>query len=286
MRIDILSTCAMRTTLALGALLLLPISVGSATIIDDFNVQAPGYSYFSTSGPPSWPAIQYRIGQSTDGTILGAQRDVYLGAFPGGSERSNSFGATLNSGVLDVATGTPGTKIVLQYDGLDDETGHVALSNAGLLGGASLTAGGNDTLRFYFNHVDPSDMEDAMDLRIILNNNIALPYDTTIPRSATAFTFDVPLSALGPSVSNLSSLEFQFNPSARPDVDFALTSITATTAVSAPEPGTAATLAACAASAAGVWLCRRSRRRAPGRVTAGESSGESIRGSGDAIPIY
>jgi hypothetical protein len=108
--------------------------------------------------------------------------------------------------------------------------------------GVNLIAGGNDAFRIAFDRLDVGETQSAMDYEIMLNGNASLVRGGAIAPSATPFSVTLPFSSFGANwptlLSNVSSIDFRFNPSGARNVDYELTSLQAV-----PEPSALALLA-------------------------------------------
>jgi len=193
---------------------------------------------FDPTIPPPWSGIANlsKTTRTSGLDILGGERELFLDVTSPAVWYSASGEVGSVRQHLEVVTGgRSGTTVTLLYDGLGDT----------LLGGVDLTAGGNDRLEFQFARSQgggsPGGMDAAMDVRITVNGDgRSASVQQTIANSSVPFAFDVPFTDFGDRsvLEDSQSVVFVFNPTARPDIDFEISSVSAV-----PEPSAMVLLA-------------------------------------------
>lgn len=216
----------------------------SALIIDDFDLPDPGdiiiFNITHTN-----PALS----KKTTGGIVGGERDAYFEARNGPVDPITlmaSFGTVGGYGWFNCATGPgpEGTDSILQYDGIDaDDPFTPALVNAYGLSNDITEGGINDSFLFRFTNLDGG-FSDVLDLNItvtgtsggVASTTAYFPDSGTVPVDHYVLFRDFTVTGVNP-FAEVSSLTFNFNSDYTAAVDFAIDSITTTTAI--PEPSTA-----------------------------------------------
>ncbi len=217
----------------------------AATItIDPFEAPDPGEAFFtfnSEDDPPFVPR-QRALLETSDGGILGGERDVLMEVVGAPTVFSGSGEVGLPSGILQFGTyGEAPVKISLQYDGLDagDSTAD-GLVDAEGLADVDLTDGGSNwALEMQFVSLDAGDdpMTD-MTLKITaVGDGGSATYEGLIAESVDPFEIRIPFADFSDSsvMESVGSLTFSLNGSAAPtaNVDFELDNLAAV-----PEPST------------------------------------------------
>jgi hypothetical protein len=190
--------------------------------------------------------------------ICGGRRDVLIDVVgdpsPIAAAGVIGYDSVYDVGLLQIATfGEAGTRVVVQYDGLDDDP-EAKLFDAGLLGGLDLTDGGtNNAIELRFFSIDAGD-DATLRLKVSVQGNggsDSIEYD--IAESTAPSVFSVPFSDFDAGLfSSVDSITFGFNDLIEPvpNIDFELDSIQAV-----PEPSILAMLSGLGALAVltGVW---------------------------------
>ncbi|MEX2120447.1 MAG: DUF4214 domain-containing protein [Pirellulales bacterium] len=199
----------------------------SGAPIDDFESPSPGETFFINAFNLD-PTLLKHV---TSGA-LGGERDVFIDVLGTANpiSASGQVGFDGTGGFFTFATAAPGTMAVLEYDGVDaDSPGPPAsLINAEGLS-ADVTAGGTATgVRLDFETLEAGLLQTELDVEIRATGpgGAAATFTGAIPESIGPSIFFVPFSSFttsgGFSFENISSLEFIFNSSGVPDVDFQL----------------------------------------------------------------
>lgn len=231
--------------------------------IDEFNGDRA--ILWTNDGSPNFnPVTPVWTRQSlADGTLLGAQRDVYVEV--SGTPMPYSAIVSSGQGQLDFATfgsinPPSASMLVLQYDGLDpaliDE-----LNDVKGLAQVDLTEAGTQTgFQLDFSSLDLASSP-SMEVRIRVEGVDGASNPVTADQTFDVSTMDffAPFAMFGPAAApafeRAESVTFWLNNALGPNIDFTLDSIT--TAV--PEPSTWALLGMMAMVMAGYGYRRRNR---------------------------
>ncbi len=239
-----------RCTFLLGFVWLLtaaPFAGAETIVIDDFNLPDPGYVFFM-QGRNAIPINTTLVKQEAAG-ILGDQRDVLVEVLGTADVLSAAgivgFDPSLGEGMMQLATfGTPGTRVTLQYDGIDTlDSVQGGLTAADGLGGYRFGGAAGTGLLFHFLTLDGVDVR-GLDVDITMNSSLggSLHYSGFIPDHSQAADHLIPFAdftATGPaSFEAIDSLTIVMNGDGTPNVDFELDSLEALI----PEPSTWAML--------------------------------------------
>ena len=221
-------------------------------VIDDFNLPSQGEVFFMQGREPV-PTNTILVKYQDEG-ILGGERDVLIEVL--GTAETLSVGGMVGYdkdlllGAVQVATfGNPGTRVTLQYDGvdlLDSVDGGLeaaGLGAGGGLGGHLSDATPGTGLWLSFLNVDAVDPS-GLDLEITAGSSSgdSLHYSGFVPDGNQPFDHFIPFAdftATGPvSFSEVNSLTFVFNADGTANVDFGLDALAAIV----PEPSALAML--------------------------------------------
>jgi len=248
---------------SVGALVLCAHSSTFALTIDEFN--GGRAILWTNDGSPNFNPLTpvWTRQDLNDGTLLGAQRDVYVEV--SGTPMPYSAIVSSGQGQLDFATfgsinPPSASRLMLQYDGLDpgliDEPvdamslAQVDLTAAGTQSGFQLSFAGLDLAS-----------SPAMDVRVRVEGRDAGNNPVTADQTFAVSTMDyfAPFAAFGPAAApafeRAESVTFWFNNAFGPNIDFTLDAI----GTAVPEPSTWALLGMLGAALAGYGVRRRKR---------------------------
>ncbi len=246
----------------LCALVMTPIANGGQIVIDSFNEPSSGDAFFMQGPSPGGPNPKlFEHPGLTE--VIGSERDVLIevAGIPTPISASGIIGyePVYGMGALQLNTHEPGTRLILQYDGDDDDSG--GLVNSGGLGGIDLTDGGaNLGITLHFVTLDKGG-PGAPDLSLKVSVNGEAPVEFGIPEDPAGNEFDFFVD-FGDSrftagvFASVDSLEFGINDleTPIPNIDFKLDSIVV------PEPSSLALLSGLATCLL-VALSRRRKQR-------------------------
>jgi hypothetical protein len=198
----------------------------TTTNIDNFSDPTPAATWFINALNPD-PFFR----QDSGAGILGGQRDLVVDVLgPSNPISANGFVGTvaLNNSKFNFATasGGAGSQGILQYDGVDIDT--AALNNAlGL--NADLTANGNNGIRLDFDFLQVG-AGATMPLNVIATSPGGTgTFSTVVVANPGGFSLFVPFAAFATvgafTFADVTSLQFTFNNTGVPDVDFQLDQI-------------------------------------------------------------
>ncbi len=206
-------------------------------LIDDFQAPETPREVFITLDDPDPTLVETpESGPLPLGArIVGGQRDLLIDVI--GVPTESSAQLSVGGGTLGLFTGVgePGTQIVLQYDGIDDDVvGPPAELLEGRFPPTDVTSGGTNTgFRIDFDFLEVGPGMDGVEVKVLATSeNGGLAEFVGLALKSTGPTFFVlPFAGFTPtgdfSFREATSLKFVFNELGRPDVDLSIRSILA-----------------------------------------------------------
>lgn len=204
--------------------------------IDTFDHPNPGNLYVLASQQTN-PAVFVE----QEPGILGKEREFQI-TVNGVPNPLSALGVVM-TGEYVFGSASPGAKVIFQYDGDDQPGSGLApspnLTNAKLLSKnfGTLNAASNFLIQFMALDSGPTSNHINMQARLYGAGNSTAVYNGQINDNSSPFDYNIPYSAFttsaGFSFGNVKALEFEFNTTMIPFVDFEIDRISAV-----PEPST------------------------------------------------
>jgi len=228
---------------AVGGILFSSANSYGVIIIDDFSAPTAPSAYVIDLINPD----PYLLKTGSLAGILGGERDLLVDVMmddPGPVSATGSVGGGLNGSYV-FGTVRAGAKATLQYDGFDADQpdAPASLVNAQALPHINLAAGGNLGVRLDFASIEAG-LGTALSVVIVVTSTSgSATFENGIPQNPSPTSYFVPFAAFTETAlftwADVTSLQFTFNGSGVPDVDFELDQIVA----DIPEPSIVALMA-------------------------------------------